>query len=130
MTDEERDARRALTCLYIAVPEDIARDVETKVHAWVTKLLERIGTSCGCGRHHWVCMPCLYGPAVRERDDARRRLEIYAERIEKILGDPEWWEEASLAERGVRGCLEDEWDEAKKLADAEQRQRHEKESTR
>ena len=34
-TPEEKQARRALHCLYIAVDESIARDVQRDVEAWV-----------------------------------------------------------------------------------------------
>jgi hypothetical protein len=35
MTPEEREGRKALHCLYIAVEASIADDVKTKVEAWV-----------------------------------------------------------------------------------------------
>ncbi len=53
-TPEEKQARRALHCLYIAVDESIARDVQRDVEAWVraavaaeteraAKIVDRIG---------------------------------------------------------------------------------------
>jgi hypothetical protein len=33
VTEEEKEARRALTCLYIAVESNVAKDVEQKVLA-------------------------------------------------------------------------------------------------
>jgi hypothetical protein len=38
MSEKEQEARRALNALFIAVPEDVARDVQTKVLAWFDEL--------------------------------------------------------------------------------------------